>query len=198
MGVWGTGRRQGIPSPPPSWHSLRGVSGSDSSVVLPSLAKLFRLWSQAPAEAAPTMVRALAGWLPQHPQPLLFDPPGLQLIAADSHCCSSLDCLTVPSALPILATNSLHGTTWHGFYLPGQTLSPIQGTTGIWRTDLVFKNIQSPENGTCQVRSASTAGKDLSKVSFARPPSSSSNRHVLELKGHYMENQRTRTHFPVI
>lgn len=81
----------------------------------------------APAEAAPTMAGALTGWLPKHPQPPLFDPPALQVIATDSCCCLSPDCLMVPAALPISATNSLHGTTWHGLCLPGWTWLPPNG-----------------------------------------------------------------------
>lgn len=78
-----TGRTQGIPSPPPSWHSLRGVSGSDSYVVLSPLAKLLCLWSQLLLRQPHYGSSSCWGRSPNTLN-LLFDPPGLQLIAAQS------------------------------------------------------------------------------------------------------------------
>lgn len=117
---WEAGRSQGSPSPP-ALLALRGVSGSDSSEVLPALGKLV----PAPAGACSCWAALTT------PSTSPFDPLALQLRAADSCCCSCLHCLTVPSALPTLAMNYLHGTTWCGLCFPDGTLSLVQRALGL-------------------------------------------------------------------
>lgn len=116
--------------------------------------------------AAPSGVPAVApadpvpAWgLSQLPPPLLwsFGPPANSskfLLWLLSHG------LVGPSTLLILAMNSLHGTTWYGLCSLDWTLESHLGAPNLWRTSMMFRNIQTPGNALgrsfllyCQERS---------------------------------------------